>query len=117
MRAAVGLTDGLGLDGDRCIRVIPQQEPRSSSQLTAYPWSRDDLLYDLLPRWENQQKVGQTELLELRELEFNPLGITARNGARISTVKSVTSYLLDGVKATTDDLRGFSVLHHHGNDR
>ena len=25
MRAAVGLTDGLGLDGDRCIRVIPRQ--------------------------------------------------------------------------------------------
>ena len=24
MRAAVGLTDGLGLDGDRCIRVIPR---------------------------------------------------------------------------------------------
>ena len=27
MRAAVGLTDGLGLDGDRCIRVIPRQMP------------------------------------------------------------------------------------------
>ena len=25
MRAAVGLTDGLGIDGDRCIRVIPRQ--------------------------------------------------------------------------------------------
>ena len=25
MNAAVGLMDGLGLDGDRCIRVIPQQ--------------------------------------------------------------------------------------------
>ena len=24
MNAAVGLMDGLGLDGDRCIRVIPQ---------------------------------------------------------------------------------------------
>ena len=24
MRAAVGLEDGLGLDGDRCIRVIPR---------------------------------------------------------------------------------------------
>ena len=24
MRVAVGLVDGLGLDGDRCIRVIPQ---------------------------------------------------------------------------------------------
>ena len=27
MRAAVGLTDGLGLDGDRCIRVIPRHIP------------------------------------------------------------------------------------------
>ena len=26
MNAAVGLMDGLGLDGDRCIRVIPRQE-------------------------------------------------------------------------------------------
>ena len=25
MRAAVGLEDGLSLDGDRCIRVIPRQ--------------------------------------------------------------------------------------------
>ena len=25
MNAAVGLTAGLGLDGDRCIRVIPRQ--------------------------------------------------------------------------------------------
>ena len=29
MRAAVGLTDGLGLDGDRCIRVIPRHPPFS----------------------------------------------------------------------------------------
>ena len=49
-------------------------------------------------------------------MEFNLLGITARNGAGISTVRSVTSYLLDGVKATTDDLKKFSVLHHHGNN-
>ena len=62
-------------------------------------------------------KRGQTELLELRELEFNLLGITARNCAGISTVKSVTGYLLDGVKGTTDDLKKFSILHHHGNDR
>ena len=26
MNAAVSLMDGLGLDGDRCIRVIPRQE-------------------------------------------------------------------------------------------
>ena len=28
MNAAVGLTAGLGLDGDRCIRVIPRQNLR-----------------------------------------------------------------------------------------
>ena len=27
MRVAVGLMDGLGLDGDQCIRVIPQHPP------------------------------------------------------------------------------------------
>ena len=87
----------------------------ASQQLT--PWSRDDLLYDLLPRRENQQKGEQTELFELRELEFNLLGITARNCAGINTVKSVMSYLHDGVKAATDDLEKTSVLHHHGDDR
>ena len=61
--------------------------------------------------------MEQTKLLELQELEFNLLGITARNGAGINTVKSVMSYLPDSIKATTDDLKKFSVLHHHGNDR
>ena len=31
MNAAVGLMDGLGLDGDRCIRVIPRQLIQSST--------------------------------------------------------------------------------------
>ena len=30
MRTAVGLTAGLSLDGDRCIRVIPRQEPEQA---------------------------------------------------------------------------------------
>ena len=32
-------------------------------------------------------------------------------------VKSGTNYLLDGIKAATDDLKEFSVLHPHGNNR
>ena len=32
MNAAVSLMDGLGLDGDRCIRVIPRQYFRGQSQ-------------------------------------------------------------------------------------
>ena len=31
MNVAVGLMDGLGLDGDLCIRVIPQHLPRGVS--------------------------------------------------------------------------------------
>ena len=38
-------------------------------------------------------------------MEFNQPGIKARNDAGISTVKSVMSYLLDGVKAATGDLK------------
>ena len=53
----------------------------------------------------NQQKGKQTELLDLRELEFNLLGITARNGTGISMVEDVTGYLPVGIKRTTDDLR------------
>ena len=36
MRSAVGLEDGLGLDGDRCIRVISQQEPLTANTTTDY---------------------------------------------------------------------------------
>ena len=32
-------------------------------------------------------------------------------------VKSVMSYLLVGIKAATDDLKKFSVIHHQGNNR
>ena len=66
---------------------------------------------------KNQQKWNKLIYWSYEKLEFNLLGITAHNGAGISTVKSVTSYLLDGVKVTTDDLKKFSILHHHGNDR
>ena len=31
MNAAVGLMDGLGLDGDRCIRVIPRHNPENQA--------------------------------------------------------------------------------------
>ena len=34
MNAAVGLTAGLGLDGDRCIRVIPRQSSVTIFTLT-----------------------------------------------------------------------------------
>ena len=32
MNAAVGLMDGLGLDGDQCIRVIPRHPPFSMKE-------------------------------------------------------------------------------------
>ena len=35
MRAAVGLTECLGLDGDRCIRVIPRQNVMLSMSKTS----------------------------------------------------------------------------------
>ena len=50
-------------------------------------------------------KRVQIEPLDLRELEFNLLGITARNCAGISTMEGVTSYLPVGIIRTTDDLR------------
>ena len=37
MNAAVSLMDGLGLDGDRCICVIPQQPPRAIQLTVKYP--------------------------------------------------------------------------------
>ena len=41
----------------------------------------------------------------------------ARDGAGISIVKGVMSYLLVGVKRTTDDIEKCGVPHHHGNNR
>ena len=35
MNVAVGLMDGLGLDGDRCIRMIPRQSGRYASYWNA----------------------------------------------------------------------------------
>ena len=53
MNAAVGLMDGLGLDGDRCIRVIPRHPPFSMKEealpacketiVRNIPWSLRDL--------------------------------------------------------------------------
>ena len=54
---------------------------------------------------KTSKKKEQTELLDLQELEFNLLGITARNCTGISMVEGVTGYLLVGIKRTTDDLR------------
>ena len=43
MNAAVGLTAGLGLDGDRCIRVIPGHPPFSMKE-EALPACKELLL-------------------------------------------------------------------------
>ena len=52
MNAAVGLMDGLGLDGDQCIRVIRQHPPFSMKEealpacketiVRSIPWSLRD---------------------------------------------------------------------------
>ena len=80
-------------------RTMKQQPVNSLPLLTRLPTLR--------PTAEagKPAKGEQTELLDLRELEFNLLGITARNCAGITTVEGVTGYLLVGVKRTTDDLR------------
>ena len=61
-------------------RRVLEKEPQSSSQSTAYPCSCDDLLYDLLPRWENQQKGNKPnywiyENWSLIYLELRPITV------------------------------------------
>ena len=57
MRAAVSLTDGLGLDGDRCIRVIPRHPPPQFP--TFYPVthqnSGEGVTYHMLIMYESFQ--------------------------------------------------------------
>ena len=50
-------------------------------------------------------------------IEFNLLEIMARNGAGMSTVKGVMSYLHVGVQRTTDDIKKYGISHHYGNNR
>ena len=58
MNAAVGLMDGLGLDGDRCIHVIPRHAPFSMKEealpackgtiVRNMPWSlRDQVMQQI----------------------------------------------------------------------
>ena len=56
-----------------------EREPRSSSQLTAYLGSRDDLLYDLLPRRENQQKWGKPNYWSYENWNLICLELRRRN--------------------------------------
>ena len=56
MNAAVGLMDGLGLDGDRCIRVIPRHPPFSMKE-EALPACKE-LLREIL-QWSLRDRVMQ----------------------------------------------------------
>ena len=56
MNAAVSLMDGLGLDGDRCIRVIPRYPPFSMKE-EALPACKE-LLQEIL-QWSLRDRVMQ----------------------------------------------------------
>ena len=67
MNAAVGLTAGLGLDGDRCIRVIPRQlvimiNTRTFSlqpepPIFTFVFDRNHVNLDLTMHQENQKQI------------------------------------------------------------
>ena len=54
--AAVGLEDGLGLDGDRCIRVIPRHPPFSMKE-EALPACKETIVRNI--RWSLRDRVMQ----------------------------------------------------------
>ena len=56
MRAAVSLTDGLGLDGDWCIRVIPQHPPFSVKE-EALPACKETIVRNI--PWSLRDRVMQ----------------------------------------------------------
>ena len=56
MNAAVGLMDGLGLDGDRCIRVIPQHPPFSMKE-EALPACKETIVRNI--QWSLRDRVMQ----------------------------------------------------------
>ena len=54
--AAVSLTDGLGLDGDRCIHVIPRH-PSFSMKEEALPACKETIVRNIL--WSLRDRVMQ----------------------------------------------------------
>ena len=56
MNAAVGLMDGLGLDGDRCIRVIPRHPPFSMKE-EALPACKETIVRNI--PWSLRDRVMQ----------------------------------------------------------
>ena len=54
--AAVGLTDGLGLDGDRCIRMIPRHPPFSVKE-EALPACKETISKNI--PWSLRDRVMQ----------------------------------------------------------
>ena len=56
MNAAVSLMDGLGLDGDRCIRVIPRHPPFSMKE-EALPVCKETIVRNI--PWSLRDQVMQ----------------------------------------------------------
>ena len=56
MNVAVGLMDGLGLDSDRCIRVIPRHPPFSVKE-EALPACKE--LFQEILQWSLKDRVMQ----------------------------------------------------------
>ena len=59
MNAAVSLMDGLGLDGDRCIRVIPRHPPFSMKE-EALPACKETIVRNI--QWSLRDRVMQPDL-------------------------------------------------------
>ena len=66
MRAAVGLTDGLGLDGDRCIRVIPRQDESENKSEVVQPVEPECKID------ENDEKEEENESEIVKPVEAEP---------------------------------------------
>ena len=56
MTLAVGLMDGLGLDGDQCIRVIPQHPPFFMKE-EALPTCKETIVRNI--QWSLRDRVMQ----------------------------------------------------------
>ena len=64
MNAAVGLMDGLGLDGDPCIRVIPQHPPFFVKE-EALPACKETIVRNI--PWSLRDRVMQQILMYYKE--------------------------------------------------
>ena len=96
INAAVGLTAGLGLDGDRCIRMIPRHPPFSMKE-EALPACKETIVRNI--PWSLRDRVMQQIWMYYKEkltknlADLNTFETSMSLRDRVTTSKNLTPFV------------------------